>query len=126
VPFPTCPETCVADVSCSFFHFVAVSKLNFFQESRVEMVNNVLSSMETLQINMVETPAGPTFFKVCNKTYVTDGNTVSESKNLMASIITNVFEIRERFLGVMKSAARLASSLLASKPTKSLNASLRS
>jgi hypothetical protein len=53
-----------------------------FQESRVEIANNVLSSMDNLQINVVETPAGPTFFKVCNKTYVTDANRVKAKVEL--------------------------------------------
>jgi hypothetical protein len=126
VPFPTCPETCVADVSCSFCQLCCSFKFPFFQESRVELVNNVLSSMETLQINVVETPAGPTFFKVCNKTYVTDGNTVKPNKSKGSNNPKMFLEKRVAFLGRTKSAARLASSLLASRPTKSLNASPRS
>jgi hypothetical protein len=77
------------------------------------LVNNVLSSMETLQINVVETPAGPTFFKDCNKTYVTEANQVKANRTKYDGVNHKIVSKRVPFLGLWrtKSAARLASSL---------------
>lgn len=49
------------------------------------MAKNVIMSMHTMQVDIVETPTGLIFFKECNKTYVTDINQVRYSGLLVTN-----------------------------------------